>query len=164
MDVIPGVVFWAQALEASACAHFEAVVKVEANWARELFTEALRMFVVPELSTCAFLRLVNPSAMNLIPLDVTFWDGLCWQANTDVPPVVVVEASRARVRNRSALAPGFIPVEAHLAGFWVALTGTLRSIPVEADRASLSSTVTNTTLLGPEETWLARHMSLHAAA
>jgi hypothetical protein len=122
------------------------------------------VFVVPELSALALLRLVDPSAVDLIPLEFTLRSGVGRQADADVSPVIIVEAWVARVRHGAALAPGFVPVEVRFASLRVTLAGTLVSVPVEADRAGLGGTVAHTALFTPEETWLAWAVGLDAAA
>lgn len=90
--VIPGEVLGASALKASAAAVGRSVVIEVANWAWLLFAEADSTVVVPELATFALLGVVNPCAVNLVPmLGRRMFTG--WQANTAVAVVVVVFGS-----------------------------------------------------------------------
>lgn len=66
--VIPGEVLGTSALKASAAAVGRSVVIEVANWAWLLFAEAESTVVVPELAAFALLGVVNPCAVNLVPM------------------------------------------------------------------------------------------------
>lgn len=102
--IVPDVAGWAKTLEATAATVIDVVVEVESDWAWLLLAQAKLSFVVPELSTIAFLRYVSPFAVDFVPNLVSISSDI-WQADAIVAPVVPVEVCTAITRSLSALAP-----------------------------------------------------------